>query len=45
MERNVGGTDRGARLVLGAALLATVALRYCPVNALLGLSSRRLGAG
>jgi hypothetical protein len=65
MTRNVGGTDRGVRLVLGAvlvaiaifvalpgywelvpfligvALLATAISRYCPVNAALGVDTRR----
>jgi uncharacterized membrane protein HdeD (DUF308 family) len=62
---NVGGADRGARIVLGVVLLGIVlfiamspiwqtvlavlgvvalvtgAIRYCPLNALLGLDSCR----
>ena len=62
---NVGGADRGARIVLGVVLLGIVlfiamspiwqtvlavlgvvalvtgAIRYCPLNALLGLDSGR----
>lgn len=65
MTRNVGGADRGVRLVAGSlllgfsflvewpgywglapfaagiVLLATGILRFCPVNAALGLNTQR----
>ena len=65
MTHNVGGADRGARLivgsilvaislmvalpgywelvpfVIGAVLLVTGIFRYCPINRLLGLDTRR----
>ena len=65
MKRNVGGTDRAVRMIvgallvgfaivvalpgywelapfaIGAVLLATGISRYCPINARLGVDTRR----
>jgi hypothetical protein len=64
MKKNVGGTDRIARIVGGGAMLGAMALPmfrsrtraamalgalasgisgYCPVNAAMGINSRRRG--
>jgi len=41
MEKNVGGTDRTVRLVVGAVLLFTGVTQMCILNRLFGIDTFR----